>query len=178
MQGRTTFIIAHRLSTVRFADRILVLKAGEMIEEGTHEELLNRGGEYHKLHKMQQGIFAGSVPKVFGSLFMVQPKVFFGGPNSINGWVIADNNEQISRVRIMGKDKVLGKGLVDKEMPKVAEKFPNYHHSLKSGFRVDFEALDDPDVTYKVQVIDMQNRILKTREIRLMELEASPSVAI
>jgi subfamily B ATP-binding cassette protein MsbA len=178
MQGRTTFIIAHRLSTVRFADRILVLKAGEVIEEGTHEELLKAEGEYHKLHKMQQGVFAGSIPKVFGSLYMAQPKVSFGGRNIINGWVIADNNEQISRVRIMCKDKVLGKGFVDKEIPKVAEKFPNYNYALKSGFRIDFEALDDPDITYNVQVIDVQNRILKTREIRLLELEASPTVAI
>ena len=52
-RDRTTFIIAHRLSTVRYADKIVVMKNGRIVEQGTHEELLARGGEYEKLHRLQ-----------------------------------------------------------------------------------------------------------------------------
>ena len=50
MKNRTTFVIAHRLSTVRNADLIIVLEHGEVIEEGTHEELLKMGGRYYQLY--------------------------------------------------------------------------------------------------------------------------------
>lgn len=53
MKSRTTFVIAHRLSTVANADRIIVLVAGQIVETGTHEQLLALGGEYGKLHRMQ-----------------------------------------------------------------------------------------------------------------------------
>jgi len=53
MKGRTTLVIAHRLSTISHADRIIVLVAGEIVEEGTHESLLAEKGEYFKLYNMQ-----------------------------------------------------------------------------------------------------------------------------
>jgi subfamily B ATP-binding cassette protein MsbA len=52
-KGRTTFVIAHRLSTIRSADQILVLEKGEIIEQGTHEELLAAGGRYKQLYDKQ-----------------------------------------------------------------------------------------------------------------------------
>jgi ABC-type multidrug transport system fused ATPase/permease subunit len=53
MKGRTAIVIAHRLSTIRDADRIIVIKDGVVAEEGTHDELLSRGGIYADLHRIQ-----------------------------------------------------------------------------------------------------------------------------
>jgi subfamily B ATP-binding cassette protein MsbA len=55
-RGRTTFVIAHRLSTIRSADQILVLEAGEIVERGTHEELLTANGRYRQLYDKQYKI--------------------------------------------------------------------------------------------------------------------------
>lgn len=53
MKGRTSFVIAHRLSTIRHADLVLVLKDGDIVEQGTHETLLRRGGFYASLYYSQ-----------------------------------------------------------------------------------------------------------------------------
>ncbi|HEX2253617.1 MAG TPA: ABC transporter ATP-binding protein [Thermoanaerobaculia bacterium] len=53
MQGRTTLVIAHRLSTVQRADRIVVMEAGRIVESGSHEELMRLGGSYKRLHDLQ-----------------------------------------------------------------------------------------------------------------------------
>ncbi len=54
MQGRTTILVAHRLSTAQHADRIIVLRDGEIVEQGTHDELAAAGGYYHHVLEMQQ----------------------------------------------------------------------------------------------------------------------------
>ena len=62
MQGRTSLVIAHRLSTIEKADRIVVLQKGEIVETGTHRELLARGGVYAQLHRIQfsnAAVYAG-----------------------------------------------------------------------------------------------------------------------
>ncbi len=64
MKGRTCLIIAHRLSTVRAADRILVFQRGRLAEQGTHQELLRQGGLYSKLHRLH---FARQEPGVEGA---------------------------------------------------------------------------------------------------------------
>ncbi|HLB59160.1 MAG TPA: ABC transporter ATP-binding protein, partial [Bdellovibrionota bacterium] len=60
MVGRTTLVVAHRLSTIHRADRILVLEKGKIIEEGTHKELLAKGGAYARFHRLQFGTEPGT----------------------------------------------------------------------------------------------------------------------
>jgi ATP-binding cassette subfamily B protein len=53
LQGRTSFVIAHRLSTIQHADQVLVVEGGQIVERGTHQELLDRGGAYYRLYSRQ-----------------------------------------------------------------------------------------------------------------------------
>src|SRR5262249_47865825 len=55
-KGRTVLVIAHRLSTVRAMDRIVTLERGRLVEDGTHDSLINSGGRYASLHRLQAGI--------------------------------------------------------------------------------------------------------------------------
>jgi ATP-binding cassette subfamily B protein len=64
MQGRTTVLIAHRMSTVQKADRIIVLREGEIVEQGTHEELMRGGGYYQKVLELQRMTAAESMTEV------------------------------------------------------------------------------------------------------------------
>lgn len=54
MSGRTTIMVAHRLSTIQHADKIMVMHKGKIRESGTHQELLAAGGLYKKLYELQQ----------------------------------------------------------------------------------------------------------------------------
>jgi subfamily B ATP-binding cassette protein MsbA len=53
MRDRTTLVIAHRLSTIEHADRVVAIDAGRLVEQGTHADLLARGGLYARLHALQ-----------------------------------------------------------------------------------------------------------------------------
>ena len=54
--GRTVLVIAHRLSTVRGADRIITIDRGHLLEDGTHENLVRQGGRYAQLERLQAGL--------------------------------------------------------------------------------------------------------------------------
>ncbi|WP_127592442.1 ABC transporter ATP-binding protein [Paenibacillus lautus] len=77
-RGRTTFIIAHRLSTIRSADQILVLHRGEIVEQGSHDELMALGGRYFKMYQLQQGSSA-SVPETKETVLTASNSKMAGG---------------------------------------------------------------------------------------------------
>jgi subfamily B ATP-binding cassette protein HlyB/CyaB len=59
-KDRTVLVIAHRLSTVRNADRIITIERGRIVEDGTHDDLIHRGGRYATLHRVQAGLHAAN----------------------------------------------------------------------------------------------------------------------
>ncbi|HEX5727049.1 MAG TPA: ABC transporter ATP-binding protein, partial [Longimicrobiaceae bacterium] len=83
-QGRTSFVIAHRLSTIRSADQILVLEQGEVVERGTHAELMVLGGRYRELHDRQYAIetdrFVNPGEELPGEPEVEEPPVAAGAP--------------------------------------------------------------------------------------------------
>ena len=64
LTGRTSLVIAHRLSTVREADQILVIDRGEVVERGTHDQLLQASGVYADLYKTQFATQEGQLPRL------------------------------------------------------------------------------------------------------------------
>lgn len=82
-RGRTTFVIAHRLSTIRSADQILVLEAGEIVERGTHDELLAAGGRYKQLYDKQYNFERNQFINP-GEDFTPEPKKVVTSPLSSN----------------------------------------------------------------------------------------------
>jgi ATP-binding cassette subfamily B multidrug efflux pump len=75
MQGKTVIAIAHRLSTIARMDRLVVLDAGKIVEEGTHEELLRRGGHYENLWRHQSGGFIANQLDETDALPALRPAV-------------------------------------------------------------------------------------------------------
>src|SRR5206468_1817243 len=67
--GRTVFVIAHRLSTVRHADRIVTIERGRIVEDGSHDQLIRSNGRYAKLHYLQAGIQWPLPKKSFNSQY-------------------------------------------------------------------------------------------------------------
>ena len=80
-QGRTTFVIAHRLSTIRSADQILVLEAGEIVERGTHDELVMSGGRYQQLYDKQYRFERDRFINP-GEDFTPEPEAVIAGPSA------------------------------------------------------------------------------------------------
>lgn len=179
MKGRTTFVIAHRLSTLQFANRIIVLNKGEIVEEGTHQELLNKGGYYQKLYEMQLGRFAKTLPRVFGYIDLEHFKVNYGNINTIRGWLIADDNSEITKVQITSDGgEVLALGELGIERPDVKMLYPNYKLSLNSGFSIEFRASEDRNKIYSLEIFDHSDRKIKNRYFKPTELEAGASIPL
>jgi subfamily B ATP-binding cassette protein MsbA len=80
--GRTTFVIAHRLSTIRSADQILVLEGGEVVERGTHDDLLTRAGRYRQLYEKQYKVEMNRFINPGEDFTPEPPKVVVPGPAS------------------------------------------------------------------------------------------------
>lgn len=178
MKGRTTFVIAHRLSTVRFADRIIVLDQGSIAEEGTHDELIRRAGVYKKLHDMQLSMFAETLPNVFGFLEMGGLKIKYGNINTFSGWAISDDNSEISDIRVLSEGAVVGEGKFGFERPDVNKAYPNFRHSLKSGFKIDLRVNDNPVKEYSIVITDKNGRMIRARDFKLSELDVNSYLSV
>jgi len=178
MNERTTFVIAHRLSTVRFANRIIVLKSGSIIEQGSHSELMAKKGAYRRMYEMQTGSFTKLRPKVFGFLETSGLKITYGGINVLRGWILADDNSQIGKVRIVCENKVVGVGKTGIIRPNVNKAYPNFAHSLNSGFMIKLKTGEDPGRSYVFEAFDTIGRKIKKNEFKLEAFNEKGIIAL
>jgi ATP-binding cassette subfamily B protein len=93
IQGRTTIAIAHRLSTLRKADRLVVLDRGEIVEIGNHDDLLARGGAYHDLYQAQSRL-TGVEDTVVPSLLEASANNVVADVKPVTSPVAAPDNRQ------------------------------------------------------------------------------------
>jgi subfamily B ATP-binding cassette protein MsbA len=177
MKGRTTFVIAHRLSTVRFADRVIVLKKAEIVQEGSHEELIRQKGPYRRLYNLQFGKVNKAQSNIFGVVRFAEKKVKYGGQNRLSGWAISNDNSKIAKIRLISGGKVVGRGAVKIKRPKIHEKHPGIKHSLKSGFTFNFTSEKNPKATYYIEAVMEDGRKIRIREATLQGLFENPKLS-
>ena len=80
MEGRTSFVIAHRLSTIRDADNVIVIKDGEIVEQGTHQELLDAKGFFHHLYIVSSKEWQFSFEDTHSSNSILQRRKYITDP--------------------------------------------------------------------------------------------------
>jgi ATP-binding cassette, subfamily B, bacterial len=125
--GRTTFIIAHRLRSVEMADLILVLKNGEVVERGTHRELLAKNGEYRQLYTLQFQYDEGAQEETGP----VPPVETEAGHDGVNGPRTAGAGRQHTADSLTGSDSVVyGKPYDSRVVARIAGYFTPYKVAL------------------------------------------------
>jgi hypothetical protein len=127
---------------------------------------------------MQLGKFTITPPNVFGSIEMRHEQIRYGGPNSIGGWAIADNNAQIEKVRILLNSAVIGEGPAGIERADIKKRYPNFKYSSTSGYKIDFDASIDMSTVYELEILDKDNNVLITKNFRLSEFVNSPFMGL
>jgi subfamily B ATP-binding cassette protein MsbA len=178
MKGRTTFVIAHRLSTVRFADRILVIEKGTIVEEGKHDELIKKSGVYKRLHDMQLGQSSPALPKVFGALERTQNKIDYSVLNSFSGWIIADDNSEMGKIVVYCDGVKVAESPIAMERPDVSKEHPNFKYSLRSGFVLDFKVEKNPEAIYIIEVYSKEGKLAHKEALNIFELDRNACLSL